>query len=88
MIMPDAFVFILADKIKELEIMVYEKDNGENASRINYNNRRLVYYEIFNNPIEAASRKETIQSWPERKIRFLIDYVNPSWDDWKEEIEN
>ena len=48
----------------------------------------LTNYEIFDNLDEANNRKKTIESWPEEKIKFLIDFVNPSWEDWKKEISN
>jgi len=55
---------------------------------LNFENKELVYYEVFDDSAEADKRKETIQSWPERKIQFLINLVNPAWIDWKNEILN
>jgi hypothetical protein len=73
------YVYILADKLRRL--MVESSGNP-----VNPGNKELVYYEIYEDPAEADRRKETIQSWPERKIRFLISLVNPAWIDRKEEV--
>ncbi|MGE5796249.1 MAG: hypothetical protein ACM339_08615 [Ignavibacteria bacterium] len=77
--MPKFYVYILADKLRKL---IIESSNKP----VNLENKELVYYEVFEDSVEADSRKETIQSWPERKIQFLINLVNPAWVDWKEEL--
>ena len=79
--MPKYYVYILADKLRKL---IIESSNKP----LNLENKELVYYEVFEDLFEANRRKETIQGWPERKIKFLINFVNPSWVDWKEELKN
>ena len=79
--MPKSYVYILSDEFKKLVI----KSAG---LPLICENMHLVYYEIFEDSIEADRRRETIESWPERKIQFLINLVNPTWDDWKKEIVN
>jgi hypothetical protein len=75
------YVYILADKLRNLVIKSADQP-------FNFENKELVYYEVFNDSGEAEKRRETIQSWPERKIQFLINLVNPAWIDWKEELLN
>jgi hypothetical protein len=79
--MPKSYVYILADELRRLVI------KSEDLP-LNFENKQLVYYEIFDDSSEADRRKETIESWPEKKIQFLINLVNPTWDDWKKEIVN
>ena len=79
--MPKSYVYILSDEFKKLVIKSADLP-------LNFENKQLVYYEIFDDSIEADKRRETIESWPERKIQFLINLVNPTWDDWKKEIIN
>lgn len=75
------YVYILADKLRKLAV--------NSADRLlDYQNKELVYYEVFDDSSEADLRKQTIQGWPERKIQFLINLVNPAWIDWKEELLN
>jgi hypothetical protein len=75
------YVYILADRLRRLVV--------NSADRLlDYQNKQLVYYEVFDNSAEADRRKQTIESWPERKIQFLVNLVNPAWVDWKEEIVN
>ena len=83
----NAFVFILSGKMNELELMVYREEDGLTGARQMINGRQLVYYEIYDSLLDAVIRKNIIESWPEKKIRFLINFVNPLWNDWKEEIK-
>jgi hypothetical protein len=84
--MPLTYLYILSDDAKGLAIKT--KMISFDKNEINFCGKRLVYYEIFNNLTEADLRKQTIESWPEKKIKFLVDLVNPKWEDWKEEIIN
>jgi hypothetical protein len=79
--MPKSYVYILSDEYKKLVIKSADLP-------LCFENKQLVYYEIFDDSIEADRRRETIESWPEKKIQFLINLVNPTWDDWKKEIVN
>lgn len=86
--MSNSYVYIFSDESKALVIKAKTPAAGIEKSYSNASNLSLVYYEVFDNLVEAKKRKETIESWPEKKIKFLIDFVNPSWKDWKEEIVN
>ena len=87
MINMNTFVFILTDKTRELEIMIYRNECGFLGTQNILNDKQLVYYEIYDSLSDAVVRKNTIESWPEKKIKFLINFVNPLWVDWKEEIK-
>ena len=63
---------------------------SEHKERINdcfskrYNVDRLVYFEIFNTPLEAIRREKQIKAGPRwRKVR-LIEALNPEWNDLAE----
>ena len=79
--MPKSYVYILSDELRKLVIKSADLPS-------NIENMHLVYYEVFDDSDEADRRRETIESWPEKKIQFLINLVNPAWDDWKKEIVN
>ena len=86
--MPFTYLYILSDEGKALFIKTKLIAAGNEKSQVCFCGKQLVYYEIFDNLDEANNRKKTIESWPEEKIKFLIDFVNPSWEDWKKEISN
>jgi hypothetical protein len=75
------YVYIFFDEVKKFII-----GSGESIPKCE--EKRLVFYEIFDSLNEANERMKTILSWPERKIQFLINLVNPSWVDWKKELLN
>ena len=86
--MPNSYVYILSDESKTLIIKTKMFANMEEKLRMKFCSKNLVYYEVYDNPFDANKRKETFESWPEKKIKFLIDFVNPEWQDWKNEITN
>jgi predicted GIY-YIG superfamily endonuclease len=86
--MPNSYVYILSDESKTLIIKTKMFANMEEKLRMKFCSKNLVYYEVYDNRFDANKRKETFESWPEKKIKFLIDFVNPEWQDWKNEITN
>jgi putative endonuclease len=56
-----------------------------------YNITRLVYYEVYEDPLSAIAREKQIKGWIRRKKIELIQSVNPEWHDlaatWYEEGE-
>jgi putative endonuclease len=53
-----------------------------------YNITRLVWFEIYDDPISAISREKELKKWKRSwKIR-LIESQNPNWDDLYESICN
>jgi hypothetical protein len=82
------YLCILSDDTKNFAVKTKIVSADQGKTEINFCGKRVVYYEIFNSLIEADQRKKTIEGWPEKKIKFLVDLVNPSWEDWKKEINN
>ena len=52
-----------------------------------YNVSKLVFYEVFDTPMDAIRREKQIKAGPRwRKVR-LIESVNPAWKDLAESLE-
>lgn len=50
-----------------------------------YNLNKLVFYEAFDEIIEAITREKQIKGWIRRKKINLIESVNPDWKDLYED---
>ncbi|OHB49854.1 MAG: hypothetical protein A2Y10_09520 [Planctomycetes bacterium GWF2_41_51] len=54
-----------------------------------YSINRLLYVEIFSDPLSAIGREKQIKKWRREKKIELIDSENPAWkdlsEDWYEE---
>jgi len=46
-----------------------------------YNINKLVYYEIFEDPINAIAREKQIKAGSRDKKIKLIESMNPKWED-------
>jgi len=46
-----------------------------------YNLHRLVYYEVFEDMINAILREKQIKGWLRSKKLLLIEKTNPNWAD-------
>jgi putative endonuclease len=46
-----------------------------------YNVNKLVYYEVFNSPLEAIAAEKKIKGWIRQKKLNLIKDFNPNFDD-------
>ena len=51
-----------------------------------YHVDKLVYYEGFDEMIEAITREKQIKGWLRRKKIDLIESINPEWKDLYEEV--
>ncbi len=51
-----------------------------------YNLDKLVYYEIFDEIIEAISREKQIKAGSRKKKIELINSQNPEWEDLSEDF--
>ena len=51
-----------------------------------YNVTDLVYYEIFDSPLEAIEREKQVKSWSRKRKNQLVEAENSSWKDLYEEI--
>jgi putative endonuclease len=53
-----------------------------------YNITRLVWFEIYDDPISAISREKELKKWKRAWKTQLIAAQNPAWDDLYESICN
>jgi putative endonuclease len=53
-----------------------------------YNITRLVWFEIYDDPISAISREKELKKWKRAWKIQLIEAQNPQWDDLYESICN
>ena len=47
----------------------------------NYNINKLVYYEIYDDPINAIAREKKIKAGSRKNKIDLINSINPDWKD-------
>jgi putative endonuclease len=61
---------------------IYEHRNGliEGFTK-KYKINKLIFYETFNNPIEAIQAEKTIKGWTRQKKIDLIKLKNPDFND-------
>ncbi len=61
---------------------VYQHRSGKMAGFTErYNLNQLVYFERFNDPLDAIAREKQLKRWSRKKKEFLIEDMNPSWVD-------
>lgn len=66
---------------------IYEHKSGlKDSFTSKYKVDRLVYYEIFNDSINAITREKEIKGWTRRKKINLINSSNPQWEDLYEKL--
>jgi putative endonuclease len=53
-----------------------------------YNITRLVWFEIYDDPISAISREKELKKWRRSWKVFLIKRENPDWKDLYESISS
>jgi putative endonuclease len=53
-----------------------------------YNITRLVWFEIYDDPVSAISREKELKKWKRAWKIQLIESQNPRWDDLYESICN
>jgi len=70
-----------------LQKRIYEHKNSliDGFSK-KYNTTNLVYYEIFRNIRLAITREKQLKRWRRDKKVFLIEKMNPDWNDLYPEL--
>lgn len=53
-----------------------------------YNLNKLVYFEVFENILDAIKREKQIKAGSRKKKIELVNKINPLWKDLYEEIES
>lgn len=91
MIVKKGFVYILtntkntvlyAGVTSNLVKRIYEHKNKEVPGFTKkYNLHKLIYYEIFEDIVNAIIREKQIKGWLRSKKVSLIGKVNPGWND-------
>lgn len=51
-----------------------------------YNLYKLVYYECFESVVDAIEREKQLKKWSRKKKDWLIDRMNPTWEDLSDQI--
>lgn len=51
-----------------------------------YNINKLVYYEKFDNQYDAICREKQVKKWRREKKIWLIEEINPKWQDLSNQI--
>jgi putative endonuclease len=90
------YVYILSNKYNnvlyvgitnDLIRRVYEHKNKlVEGFTEKYNVDKLVYYELFNDPINAITREKQLKGYSRKKKVELINSFNPEWEDLYESL--
>ncbi len=96
MLSKNYYVYILTNKINtalyigvtdNIKRRVYEhKSKVVPGFTSRYNLTKLVYYEIFEDPLSAITREKQLKGWIRIKKENLIYSFNPEWEDLYEEL--
>ena len=89
--MKQYYIYILTNKTNEvmyigttgnLNRRLYEHKNEliEGFTK-RYKTHKLVYYEIFNDPMDAIKREKQLKRWVRNKKNALVETMNPNWKD-------
>jgi len=90
------YVYILSNKYNnvlyvgitnDLIRRVYEHKNKlVEGFTEKYNVDKLVYYELFNDPINAITREKQLKGYSRKKKVELVNSFNPGWKDLYESL--
>jgi putative endonuclease len=89
--MKQYYVYILASKkngvlyigmTNDLRKRVFEhKNNLVDGFTKRYNVKKLVYFELTNQPRDAINREKRLKKWKRQWKIELIESMNPDWKD-------
>lgn len=66
--------------------MIQHKGGTFDGFTKKYKINRLMYYEIFNNPVAAADREKQVKRYRREKKIALFKESNPKWIDLTKQI--
>jgi putative endonuclease len=83
------YTYILSSKSRvlyigitnNLERRLWEHRNAKKGFTADYKVTRLVYYEVFEDPLSAIYREKRLKKLYRRQKVDLIERENPAWDD-------
>jgi len=89
--MKSFFVYLMTNKSRvvlytgvtnDLTRRAWEHQSGEfKGFTQTYKVNRLVYYEDFDDPLDAIAREKEIKGWRRSKKNALVEILNPKWAD-------
>ncbi len=89
--MRQGYVYILASKrngtlytgvTSDLPRRLYEHQNElVPGFTSRYGVKTLVWFEIYDLVVDAIRREKTIKKWPRAWKLYLVESVNPQWED-------
>lgn len=96
MISKSYYTYILTNKYNKilyigvtgnLKRRIYEhKGHYKSGFTQKYNVDKLVFYERFNNPMDAIKREKSLKNLLRNKKQKLINNFNPEWEDLYQKI--
>jgi len=86
------YTYIVASKSRclyigvtnDLERRMFQHITGESIHTARYRINRLVYYEVFAEPMAAINREKRLKLLLREHKVALIERENPAWDDLAE----
>ncbi len=91
-----AYIYIMTNKnnkvmytgvTSNLIKRIYEHKNGlAKGFTLKYKVKKLIYYEVFDNIIDAINREKQIKSWNRKRKEELINIMNPDWHELYDEL--
>lgn len=69
-------------------VLEHREGKYQNSFTSRYNDRKLVYYEIFPTIEEAIDREKQVKGGSRKKKVALIKDMNPEWRDLFEDIKS
>jgi putative endonuclease len=90
------YVYILANKnnsvlyigvTSNIHKRLFEHRNAvdKDSFSAKYGLKKLIYIEVYNNPLDAIKREKQIKKWNRKWKEELINEQNPGWIDLSEE---
>ena len=77
------YIGVTSDIIKR----VYEHKNSfVEGFTSTYSVEKLVYFEVFDDIVNAIAREKTLKKWNRDWKIILIEKMNPNWDDLYESL--
>ena len=70
----------------DLPTRVWQHRNGHGGFTARYRVKKLVWYEIYADPVRAITREKQLKAGSRAKKIALVRGMNPSWRDLWEEL--
>jgi len=70
----------------KVRVYLHKKGLGSKFTK-KYNVNKLVYYEVYDVPMDAIRREKQIKSGSRKKKLELINNINPLWRDLYDELD-